>query len=133
MLIPLPNTRIELAPGGTAALATPCGMGIRVVKGKVWATTTGSLDDLWLRAGDEHLVPKQGLTVIEASDTPATVELAPPANPGPSTTERMACGIAAVAMTVLTLALLVVLPAQIDGGSPILSNLAAESGNLGVR
>src|SRR5215467_7947383 len=66
MLIPLPIIRLELGPGGTAALDTPCGTGIRVVKGKVWATTTGSLDDVWLHAGEEHRVPKPGLTVIEA-------------------------------------------------------------------
>ena len=131
MLIPLPIIRLELGPGGTAALDTPCGTGIRVVKGKVWATTTGSLDDVWLRAGEEHRVPKPGLTVIEASDTPATVEFAPPANPGPSTIERVVCGIAAVAMTALTLALLVIVPAQLDV-DPVRSILATAGATFGA-
>jgi len=131
MLIPLPIIRLELGPGGTAALDTPCGTGIRVVKGKVWATTTGSLDDVWLRAGEEHRVPKPGLTVIEASGTPATVEFAPPANPGPSTIERVVCGIAAVAMTALTLALLVIVPAQLDV-DPVRSILATAGATFGA-
>jgi len=131
MLIPLPIIRLELGPGGTAALDTPCGTGIRVVKGKVWATTTGSLDDVWLRAGEEHRVPKPGLTVIEASGTPATVEFAPPANPGPSTIERVVCGIAAVAMTALTLTLLVIVPAQLDA-DPVRSILATAGATFGA-
>jgi len=131
MLIPLPITRIELGPGGTAALDTPCGTGIRVVRGRVWATTTGSLDDVWLGAGEEHRVPKPGLTVIEASGTPATVEFAPPANPDPSTIERIVCGIAAVAMTALTLALLVILPAQLDV-DPVRSILATAGATFGT-
>ena len=131
MLIPLPIIRLELGPGGTAALDTPCGTGIRVVKGRVWATTTGSLDDVWLRAGEEHRVPRPGLTVIEASGTPATVEFAPPANPGASAIERMVCGIAAVAMTALTLALLVILPAQLDA-DPVRSVLARVGAAFGA-
>jgi Protein of unknown function (DUF2917) len=133
MLIPLPIARIELGPGGTAALATPCGTGIRVVKGRVWATTTGSLDDVWLRTGEEHHVQKQGLTVIEASDTPATVELASPANPRPGAIRRTICGVAAVAMTVLTFALLVILPAQLDVGSTWLPALSTANASFGAR
>jgi hypothetical protein len=131
MLIPLPITRIELSPGGTAALDTPCGTGIRVVKGKVWATTSGSLDDVWLRPGEEHRVPKPGLTVIEASSLPAIVEVAPPAAPRPSTIERVVCGIAAAAMTALTLALLVILPAQLDA-DPVRSILATAGATFGT-
>jgi len=44
----------------------------------VWATTSGELDDVWLRSGQEYVVQNPGLTVIE-STTRSTVEVLPPA------------------------------------------------------
>ena len=133
MLIPLPMSTMRLGPGATAAFDTPCGTGIRVVRGKVWATTTGSPVDVWLGAGEEHRVAKPGITVIEASGAPATVEFAAPVNRSLSTFQRMACAIAAGVLTALTLALFVVLPAQLDAWSPVLSSLATAGASLGVR
>ena len=50
---------------------------LRVHDGLVWATSSGDLDDVWLRAGQEHRLQSRGLTVIE-STSPSTVELIPP-------------------------------------------------------
>lgn len=124
MRIPLPVLRIELDGGRTAAVATPRGAGLRVVDGKVWATTSGDLEDIWLGAGEEHRVPRQGLTVVEAAGARATVELTPPAEHSRSM-QRAICGIAAAALTAFTIAVAVILPAQVDAGRPAPEHLAS--------
>ena len=64
-----------VVPAGTCAA-------IRVHDGLVWATSSGSLDDVWLSAGQEHALPKRGKTVIE-STLRSTIECVPtPANDG---------------------------------------------------
>jgi len=109
-----------LEPGKTFAVPTVAGARLRVVDGTVWATTSNSPDDVWLGAGQEHTVQSSGLTVIEAVSR-STVELLPP---NESATRghimkryeiripRAACNIAALAMTAITIALIVVLPAM---------------------
>jgi hypothetical protein len=108
-----------LAPGKTFAVPTVAGARVRVIDGMVWATTSSNPDDFWLGAGDEHTVQSPGLTVVE-SVSPSTVELVPPGavstgghllNRYEIKKPRIACNIAALAMSALTLALLVVLPA----------------------
>ena len=130
MQIPLSFKRMFLAPGKTFAVPTVAGARVRVVDGLVWATTSSSREDIWLKAGDEHTVQSPGLTVVE-SVARSTIELIPPAPPDPAATAiiasatrghimnryeiktpRAALNIAAIAMTAITIGLLVVLPAK---------------------
>lgn len=119
MQIQLSFKRMFLAPGKTFAVPTAAGARVRVIDGMVWATTSSNPDDFWLGAGDEHTVRSPGLTVVE-SVSPSTVELLPPAagstegrlmNRYKIKIPRIACNIGALAMTALTVTLLVVLPA----------------------
>ncbi len=50
---------------------------LRVHDGLVWATSSGNLDDVWLRAGQEHRLQSHGMTVIE-STARSTIEWIPP-------------------------------------------------------
>lgn len=77
MTIQLAFDRISLGRGKTFSRALVPGSRIRVIAGKVWATSDGSLDDVWLKSGDEHKVPTRGLTVLEAA-VRSVVELVPP-------------------------------------------------------
>jgi hypothetical protein len=124
MIIPFPILRIELDGGKTAAVPTPRGAGVRVVEGRVWATTSGELADVWLAAGDEHRVAKRGLTVLEAAGARATVEVTPPAEHTRSM-QRAICGFAAAVLTAFTIAVAVILPAQVDAGHPVSQHLAS--------
>jgi len=65
--------------------------------------------------------------VLEAADRNATVEVARPVKPGPGAIERAICAIAALAMTALTLAALVILPARMGAAVPA-STMAASRG-----
>jgi hypothetical protein len=118
-----------LAPGKTFAVPTVSGTRVRVQDGLVWATTSNSPDDVWLGAGDEHTVQSAGLTVVE-SVARSTVEIIPPAATDPAATgtrgqimnryeikiPRATCNLAALAMTAITIGLLVVLPAKMESG-----------------
>src|SRR2546423_3533324 len=126
MKIQLSFKRMFLEPGKTFAVPTAAGSRLRVIDGMVWATTTSDPDDHWLAAGDEHTVHSSGLTVVE-SLRPATVEISSPApirmrgrriDRYEIDIPRVACNIAAVAMTALTIALLVVFPATTGPGRP---------------
>ena len=90
MQVRLAFKRVLLDPGKTFSVATMPGARVRVVDGIVWATTSGSLDDVWLRAGQEHTVQSRGLTVIESAAR-SIVELRPPAK---TNTRRSMPGIA---------------------------------------
>lgn len=139
MQIQLSFKRIFLGPGKTFAVPTAPGARVRVVDGMVWATTSSSPDDIWLGAGDEHTVERSGLTVVE-SVARSTVELIPPPTTRTrghsingyeiATFPRGLQYVAAVAMTAITIGLLVVLPAKVDSGSwevrpPVASNTMA--------
>ena len=91
MLKQLAFKRIFLESGQTFAVATVPGARMRVVDGIVWATTSGSVDDVWLGAGQEHRVENRGLTVIESA-TRAIVELLPPIATGASLSRRLFAG-----------------------------------------
>ena len=78
MAMKLSFGKLLLEAGRTHAMPTGAGARIRVHDGVVWATTSGELDDVWLRSGQEYVVQKAGLTVIE-STTRSTVEVLPPA------------------------------------------------------
>jgi hypothetical protein len=125
MQIRLAFKRMFVGPGKTFAVPTVAGARVRVVDGMVWATTSSSPDDVWLGAGEEHTVQSPGLTVIESVDH-STVELIPPTKTGTRghitnryeiTIPRAVCNIAAIAMTAVTIGLLVVLPARLGPGS----------------
>lgn len=125
MKIPFSFTRMFLEPGRTFAVPTVAGARLRVVDGSVWATTSGSPDDVWLSAGDEHTVGKPGLTVIE-SVARSTVEFIPRSASEArdwtgarfeSVLARAACKLGAAAMTAITVVLLVILPAQVASHS----------------
>ena len=78
MAMKLSFGKFLLEAGRTHAVPTGAGARIRVHDGVVWATTSGELDDVWLRSGQEHVVQNAGLTVIESAAR-STVELLPPA------------------------------------------------------
>jgi hypothetical protein len=139
MKIPLSFKRMFLEPGKTFAVPTIAGARLRVVDGMVWATTSSNPDDVWLGAGEEHTLQNPGLTVIE-SVARSTVELIPPpATPGTRghimnryeiKIPRAACNIAAIAMTAITMGLLVILPARMGSDrhefrQPLTSNVLA--------
>jgi hypothetical protein len=125
MQIRLAFKHMFLEPGKTFAVPTVAGARVRVVDGKVWATTSSSPGDVWLGAGEEYTVPSPGLTVIESIGR-STVELIPPAatgtrghimNRSDMGIPRAVCTFAAVAMTVITVGLLVILPAKLGSDS----------------
>ncbi len=70
--------KIVLDSGKTFSVAAIPGARVLVIDGMVWATTSGNLDDVWLRAGQEHTIQSRGLTVIESASR-SIVELLPPA------------------------------------------------------
>jgi hypothetical protein len=134
MQTPLSFRRMLLEAGRTFSFATVAGARVRVLDGMVWATTSPSPHDIWLRSGEEHTVTRRGLTVIE-SVTPSTVELIPPSavktcgripNRYDVAVPKLVCQLAAVAMTAIMIALLVVLPASVESGSP--SQLPSQPG-----
>jgi hypothetical protein len=136
MKIRLSFKRMFLSPGKTFAVPTVSGARVRVVDGLVWATTSSSPDDVWLRAGEEHTVQNPGLTVVE-SVARSTVEIIPPTATGTRghimnlyeiNIPRAACHIAAIAMTAITIGTLVVLPAKMESArhelrQPVTSNV----------
>jgi Protein of unknown function (DUF2917) len=127
MQIPLSFRRMLLEAGKTFSFATVAGSRVRVLDGMVWATTSASPQDIWLRSGEEHTVTRRGLTVIE-SVTPSTVELIPPSAGRPCGrilnrydigVPKLAFQLAAVAITAIVIGLLVVLPASVESnGAP---------------
>ena len=103
---------IELERDRPLAVDLDRDMRVRVVDGTIWVTTSGSLDDVWLHAGDEHRFPSKGLTVLEAVDRRSTVAVTPSLGRDQTTARRTVFGVTAAAMTLLTTVLLVILPAQ---------------------
>ncbi len=67
-----------LKSGETVVVPPHANVKLRVHDGIVWATSSGDLDDVWLRAGQEHALADKGRTVIE-STARATIELVPAA------------------------------------------------------
>jgi hypothetical protein len=113
MRIPLALAKLDLVPGKPFAATIPEGARIRVVAGTIWATTSGSPEDTWLQPGEEHQVPKGGLTVLEAAGTRSTVELLPRLARDQGSIVRAICVVAAFALSALTLTSLVILPAEV--------------------
>ena len=68
----------SLQSGETVVVPPHANVRLRVHDGLVWATSSGDLDDVWLRAGQEHALAYKGRTVIE-STARSTIELVPAA------------------------------------------------------
>ncbi len=68
----------SLTSGETVVVPPRAQARLRVHDGLVWATSSGDLDDIWLRAGEEYTLANKGCTVIE-STARATIELVPAA------------------------------------------------------
>jgi len=66
----------SLKSGETVVVPPHANVKLRVHDGVVWTTNSGDLDDVWLRAGQEHALAHKGRTVIE-STARATIELVP--------------------------------------------------------
>jgi hypothetical protein len=126
---------IQLAfvdPGKTLSLPDSAGARIRVLDGLVWLTTSGSLEDVWLRAGEEHCISAPGLTVLESAGRASLALIKASRHFATSVREgaapirirrqtmnryetsipRVPFGIAAALMTAIVFGLLVILPAQ---------------------
>jgi len=88
------------------------GAGIRVIDRRIETTTSGSREDVWLREGEEHCLPNHGPAVSQRQ-----LEQQPPTGRYQGSVPRAVCGIAALAMTAVTIALLVILPAQMQFGN----------------
>jgi hypothetical protein len=123
-----------LDPGSTLALPAHGDARIRVLDGLVWLTTSGSLEDVWLRAGEEHCVSAPGLTVLESTGR-ASVALIEASrhfaigvredlgadtirrqimNRYETVIPRIPFGIGAALMTAIVFGLLVILPAKME-------------------
>lgn len=70
-----------LDPGRVWSLQRAAGARITVRAGQVWITESGCADDLFLGAGQHHVVAGRGRVVIESQGTgcAALVEIAAPA------------------------------------------------------
>ena len=77
MTIRLAYQTVDLDAASARSVHTVRGARIRVVRGLVWATTSGDTRDVWLRDGDELTVARNGRTVLE-SNARSTIELLPP-------------------------------------------------------
>ena len=64
----------SLSSGETVVVPPRAHARLRVHDGVVWATSSGDLDDIWLRAGEEYSLADKGCTVIE-STARATIEV----------------------------------------------------------
>lgn len=117
MRTPPGSRTIELEPDKPLAVTVARGARVRVVDGTIWATTSGSLDDVRLQSGDEHLIPNEGLTVLEAVNARSSVALTTSIGLDQTSLRHAIVGMAAVAMTLATIVLLVILPAQLSPGA----------------
>jgi len=77
MTIQLAYKILALEAATPRAVPTVRGARVRVIEGVVWATTSGDTRDLWLRAGDEVTIARDGRTVLESS-AKSRIELLPP-------------------------------------------------------
>ena len=83
MRLDLENLPVNLATGSGLNVADADGVNVRVLRGRVWITQEGSLDDTFLEAGDSQRLAGDGRVVISAEgradariafETPLSVE-----------------------------------------------------------
>ena len=90
MIMKLAFGKTLLEAGKTLVVPPGLRATIRVHDGLVWATSSGNLDDVWLAAGQEHRLPKRGVTVIESTRRSTIEFVPPPANDGGSSGAKLA-------------------------------------------
>ena len=62
------GTIIDLAARETVSLPDMRGTTLRITRGSVWITQENDTKDIVLRAGDNWVVEKNGLTILEAQE-----------------------------------------------------------------
>lgn len=62
------GTIIDLAARESLSLTNVRGTTLRVTRGSVWITQENDTQDIVLRAGDNWVVEKNGLTILEAQE-----------------------------------------------------------------
>ncbi len=91
MRLDLENLPVNLARGSGLNVDDANGVNVRILRGSVWLTQEGSLDDFFLNAGDSHRLDGDGRVIISAEgradatiafDTLPTVQ-APPGRVSP--------------------------------------------------
>lgn len=63
------GTIIDLAAGENVSLPNMRGTTLRITRGAVWITQENDTKDIVLRAGDNWVVEKNGLTILEAQES----------------------------------------------------------------
>jgi Protein of unknown function (DUF2917) len=66
MRLDLEDLPVNLSTGSGLNVADADGVNVRVLQGRVWITQEGSLDDVFLAAGDSHRLVGDGRVVISA-------------------------------------------------------------------
>lgn len=114
MRIPSASETIHLDPDEAFGATIVRGGGIRLIDRRIETRTSGIRKEVSLREDEEHCLPNHDPTVLETAAKWATVERLPPTGRFQSSVPRAACVVAALAMTTVTIALLVILPAQMQ-------------------
>lgn len=55
-----------LRDGRPIRLADALGMRVRCLRGTIWITSAGESGDVFLQAGESHLIPRNGLSLVES-------------------------------------------------------------------
>jgi Protein of unknown function (DUF2917) len=66
MRLDLESLPVNLSTGSGLNVADADGVNVRVLRGRVWITQEGSLDDTFLDAGNSHRLEGDGRVVISA-------------------------------------------------------------------
>ncbi len=88
MQFKLDHAPLTLAEGALLHISDAAGRSLRVLGGRVWITQQGSLDDIFLEAGESHTFVGSGSAVVTAErlggsdakvlfDVPLTVQSRP--------------------------------------------------------
>lgn len=64
---------LNLSPKSSLNVEEPGGATLRVLRGRIWLTQEGSLDDVFLDAGAGHTFRSDGRAVISAEGTATTI------------------------------------------------------------
>jgi hypothetical protein len=82
---------IWISRGSMARIQNGRGVLLCVQRGAVWITQTGSIDDVYLDAGESFRIDRDGLTLVSTCRAPlALVRLEPSIAITPALAERMA-------------------------------------------
>ncbi len=82
-------TSIGITPKKVVRIKDGRGMRLRVEAGAVWITEGGSLDDVFLTAGESYSIQRDGITLISTIKVPfAMVTIEPAMRVAPTIAER---------------------------------------------